>query len=44
MCEAIPDAMASAGGAWDGDREQLPSREMELEPRRPPPLPGKTQR
>ncbi|XP_075300281.1 protein PEAK3 [Opisthocomus hoazin] len=36
--------MASAGGAWDGDREQLPSREMELEPRRPPPLPGKTQR
>ncbi|XP_010564923.1 PREDICTED: putative uncharacterized protein C19orf35 homolog isoform X1 [Haliaeetus leucocephalus] len=36
--------MASAGGAWDGEREPLPSREMELEPLRPPPLPGKTQR
>lgn len=36
--------MASAGGAWDGEREPMPSREMELEPLRPPPLPGKTQR
>ncbi|XP_074664959.1 protein PEAK3 isoform X2 [Strix aluco] len=33
-----------AGGARDGEREPLPSREMELEPPRPPPLPGKTQR
>ncbi|XP_065514864.1 protein PEAK3 isoform X2 [Lathamus discolor] len=36
--------MAGAGGAWDEEREPLWSREMELEPRRPPPLPGKTQR
>ncbi|XP_042650600.1 protein PEAK3 [Tyto alba] len=36
--------MANAGGVWDGEREPLPSREMELEPPRPPPLPGKTQR
>ncbi|XP_074893592.1 protein PEAK3 isoform X2 [Buteo buteo] len=36
--------MANAGGAWDGERETVPSREMELEPLRPPPLPGKTQR
>ncbi|XP_061211955.1 protein PEAK3 [Neopsephotus bourkii] len=36
--------MAGTGGAWDEEREPLRSREMELEPRRPPPLPGKTQR
>lgn len=45
MCEAIASgSMASAGGAWDGERERLPSWKMELEPHRPPPLPGKTQR
>ncbi|XP_072701661.1 protein PEAK3 [Ciconia boyciana] len=36
--------MAGAGGAWDREQEPPPSREMELEPPRPPPLPGKTQR
>ncbi|KAM6331825.1 protein PEAK3 [Alca torda] len=36
--------MAGVGGTWAGERELLPSREMELEPARPPPLPGKTQR
>ncbi|XP_057277188.1 protein PEAK3 [Pezoporus wallicus] len=36
--------MAGTGGARDEEREPLRSREMELEPRRPPPLPGKTQR
>ncbi|XP_014813446.1 PREDICTED: putative uncharacterized protein C19orf35 homolog [Calidris pugnax] len=36
--------MASTGGAWARERELLPSGEMELEPPRPPPLPGKTQR
>lgn len=40
MCKAIPGGvMASAG-----EREPLPSREMESEPPRRPPLPGKTQR
>ncbi|XP_075380167.1 protein PEAK3 [Mycteria americana] len=36
--------MAGAGGAWDREQEPPPSRETELEPARPPPLPGKTQR
>ncbi|XP_009459951.1 PREDICTED: putative uncharacterized protein C19orf35 homolog [Nipponia nippon] len=36
--------MASNGGAWDGEREPPPSQEMELEPLKPPALPGKTQR
>ncbi|KAM4657417.1 protein PEAK3 [Amazona ochrocephala] len=44
-CKEIPgSAMAGTGGAWDEEREPLRSREVELEPRRPPPLPGKTQR
>ncbi|XP_054661850.1 protein PEAK3 [Grus americana] len=34
--------MANTGGARDGEREPLPSQE--LEPPKPPPLPGKTQR
>ncbi|XP_064325980.1 protein PEAK3 [Phalacrocorax carbo] len=36
--------MASARGAWDQKQELPPSQEMELEPPRPPPVPGKTQR
>ncbi|KAM8986615.1 protein PEAK3 isoform 1-T1 [Ara ararauna] len=44
-CKEMPGgAMAGAAGAWDEEREPLRSREAELEPRRPPPLPGKTQR
>ncbi|XP_027654078.2 protein PEAK3 [Falco cherrug] len=43
--EAIPGgAMANAARAWNGEREPLPGREMELEPSWPPPLPGKTRR
>lgn len=37
-------AIARAAGAGDGEQQPLPSREMESEPPRPPPLLGKTQR
>ncbi|XP_035755641.1 protein PEAK3 [Egretta garzetta] len=36
--------MAGAGRAWDREQEPPSSQGMELEPPRPPPLPGKTQR
>lgn len=45
MRRAIPErAMARAGRGWDGQRELLRVRDVELQPRGTPPLPGTAQR
>lgn len=45
MRRAIPErAMARAGRVWDGQRELLRVRDVELQPRGTSPLPGTAQR